>query len=115
MLRFANGYRSTIWAMVEWYHPNCPDGGDWEKKGWWQIEPGQSAVVYGGDHRRVNRWWYYYAHAADGYHWPGDFPETVPVRAFQWCERTADTTSRTIRMRQLDVLGTHDEHILRFR
>ena len=112
MLQFTNGYSSTLWAMIEWSHPNCPDGGDWEKKGWWQIEPGQSKVVYGGDVNDVNRYWYFYAHAADGAVWSGPFEETVPDRAFDWCEHTADTSSRTVGMRQLDV-DDNDNYNLR--
>lgn len=77
MFRFTNNYSSTVWAMVEWNHANCPDGGDWEKKGRWQMEPGQSAVVFGSGLKDVNRLWYWFAHACDGAVWgglPGDRP-----------------------------------------
>jgi uncharacterized membrane protein len=107
MLRFVNGYRTTIWTMVEWYHPGCRDGedylGEWEKAGWWKIDPGGSAVVFGGDVSDVNRYWYYFANAADGAVWAGPFGERVPLQAFQWCEKIAGTNSREIGMRELDV------------
>jgi uncharacterized membrane protein len=105
MMRFVNGYSTTVWTMIEWYHPNCPDGGDWEKAGWWRIEPGKSATVFGGDVDNVNRYWYFYAHAADGGQWSGPFSEIVPRIAFDWCENTANTDSRTVGMRELDVNG----------
>ena len=65
-LRFTNNYPSTLWAMIEWYHPNCEDGGNWEKAGWWKIDPGQTKTVFGGDVSDVNRYWYFFAHDADG-------------------------------------------------
>ncbi|MFI1205335.1 DUF1036 domain-containing protein [Streptomyces sp. NPDC020883] len=104
-LTFVNQHYSSIWAMVEWYRPNCPDGGDWIKKGWWKIDAGQSAVVYGGDVREVNQYWYCYAHSIDGYQWPGTdgFPELVPINAFEWCNQVADTTSRQVFMDQFSV------------
>jgi hypothetical protein len=34
MLQFCNNYPSDVWVCVLWYRPNCPDGGDWNKKGW---------------------------------------------------------------------------------
>jgi hypothetical protein len=34
--------------MVQWHNPDCSDGSDWEKKGWWQFEPGASKVPFGG-------------------------------------------------------------------
>lgn len=103
MITILNNHTTTIWAMIEWLHPNCPDGGHWEKKGWWRIEPQQTALVWSGDHTRVNRYWYGYTHSQDGRQWTGDFPEKVPTHAFQWCEHTADTTSRTVRMQEHDA------------
>lgn len=113
MLRLQNDYRATIWAMIEWRHPGCPDGGDWEKKGWWQIEPGQSAVAFGGDLDDVNRYWYYFAEAADGAAWAGPFQEWVPSTAFQWCKNTSSSQARLVGMRQLDI-GDSEDHTLRF-
>lgn len=117
MLRFTNGYRTTIQAMVEWYHPNCRDGddylGEWEKAGWWRIEPGQSAVVFGGDVSSVNRYWYFFAGAFDGAVWAGAFEEFVPLNAFQWCEKVRNSTSFVVGMRELDV-GSSDNFTLTF-
>src|SRR5271157_855234 len=44
-LAFQNDYSSGVWVAVGYYHPNCPDGGDWAKKGWWRLNPGRSAIV----------------------------------------------------------------------
>ena len=114
MLRLQNDHNTTVWAMIEWSHPNCPDGGDWEKKGWWTMQPGESKVAYGGDLDDVNYWWYAFAHAADGTVWGGEFSEIVPDRAFQWCEHTADTSSRTIGMFQFPG-GQSENHVITFR
>lgn len=109
-LTFKNGYHQSIWAMVEWAHPNCSDGGDWLKKGWWQIDPGQTKVVFGGDAHAVNPIWYCYAHAADGTEWRDRFQELVPVRAFEWCSSTADTDSRTVLMNEFVVSRPNHVH-----
>jgi hypothetical protein len=114
VLRLTNEHSSTVWAMIEWSHPNCPDGGDWEKKGWWRMEPGESKVAYADDLDDVNLWWYGFAHAADGTVWGGEFPELVPTGAFQWCEHTADTSSRTVGMFQFPG-GQDEDHTVTFR
>ena len=80
MFRFTNNYPSTVWVMLEWHHANCPDGGD-----------------------DLNSSWYWFAHAQDGAVWAGPFQEIVPDHAFDWCTNTADTSSRTIGMREVDV------------
>ncbi|MGA5037668.1 DUF1036 domain-containing protein [Streptomyces capoamus] len=111
-LTFSNASSKTLWAMVEWSYPNCPDGGEWMKKGWWQIEPGGTAVVYGGDVQAVNPIWYCYAHAADGTEWRDRYQELVPSRAFAWCTDTADSTSRTILMNEIVV--SRPDHVHTF-
>jgi uncharacterized membrane protein len=105
MLRFCNHYPHTVWVCIEWYHPNCSDGGNWEKAGWWKIYPGGCKTAYGGDVDDVNRYWYFYAHASDGAHWSGPYWEIVPHIAFDWCENTANTDSRWVGMRELDING----------
>lgn len=114
MLRLTNEHNFTVWAMIEWYRPNCPDGGDWEKKGWWELAPGQSKIAFAGDLDDVNLWWYSFAHAADGRAWGGNFPELVPTRPFQWCEHTADTSSRTVGMFEFPG-GQDEDHVVVFR
>jgi len=57
----------------------------------------------------VNRYWYFFAHAADGGFWASPYAEAVPHTAFDWCEKTANTDSRTIGMRELDV-GDSDDY-----
>ncbi|MEU2063470.1 DUF1036 domain-containing protein [Streptomyces sp. NPDC013455] len=109
-MTFRNNYHQTIWAMVEWYRPNCSDGSNWLKKGWWRIDPGQSAVVFGGDARAVNPIWYGYAHASDGTEWRDQYQELVPSRAFEWCSNTADTSSRQILMHEIVVSKPNHTH-----
>jgi uncharacterized membrane protein len=108
MFRFVNNYPSTVWAMVEWYHPNCADGGNWEKAGWWKMDEGQTSTAFGGSASGVNPYWYFFAHAADGAQWAGPYNEIVPHIAFDWCESTANTDSRTVGMREVDVNGYDD-------
>lgn len=103
MLRFCNNYPETVWVTIEWYHPDCEDGGDWEKAGWWKIDPGQCKTAYGGSLRDVNRYWYFYAHASDGAYWAGPYEDVVPHTAFDWCSDTGSTDSRVVGLRELDI------------
>jgi uncharacterized membrane protein len=104
-----NKYSTTVWAMFEWHAPGCPDGGDWEKKGWWRIEPGQTSVVHGGDLVPLQACSYYYAHAADGAEWAGPITEFVPPRVFDWCSNTSSSDSRRIGMREV-CTGNANNH-----
>lgn len=114
MFKFCNDYSSTVWVMFEWHSPNCPDGGDWQKKGWWSMEPGQCKVVYGGDLASLQACSYYYAEAADGAKWTGPITEFVPLRAFDWCANTSSTDSRTIGMREI-CTGNNNNYTLTLR
>jgi uncharacterized membrane protein len=112
-LYFHNGYPAKIWTMITWYHPNCEDGGDWEKEGWWAIEPNGQATVSVADLDDVNRYWYYFAQAADGAYWAGPYDIVVPNIAFDWCIDTANSDSFTVGMRELDI-GGNDTYTLTF-
>ncbi len=105
MLTVVNGYSQTISVAIWYYHPNCPDGGDWAKKGWWVIPPGQRRVPYGGSLRSLNRYWTYHAHAADGTNWSGPYVSACPPHAFDWCLNTANTQSQSRGFRLLDING----------
>lgn len=111
MLKFTNSFPETVWVCIDWYHPNCSDGGDWEKAGWWKIDPGQSAVASTADVSDVNQFWYYFAHSAGGSVWAGPFAEMVPHSRFAWCENTSSTDARQVGMRELDV-GNADNYIV---
>lgn len=111
MLKIVNTYSTTMQTAIEFRRPGCPDGGDWEKKGWWVIDPGSSAVVWGGDVSDVNRYWLYYAEAWDGATWAGPYTETLPHQRFDWCKNTSSTDSRTVGMRLLDI-GSSDNFTL---
>jgi len=107
MLRFINKYSSTISVAIMKLHRNCPDGGDWDKSGWWVMAPGESKVPYGGDLDDLNRYFYFYAFSNDGRVWDGPFLERIPWRAFNLCENTATSDSREVGFRQLDI-GSND-------
>jgi uncharacterized membrane protein len=111
MLSFTNGYSQVLSVAIMWYHPNCPDGGDWEKKGWWNINPGNTAHVLDLDLDETNRYYYFYAEAVDGHTWSGPYFTNVPSEAFDWCENTGSTTSRSLGFRELDI-GDNDDYTL---
>jgi len=105
MLKIVNNYPKTISVAIWYYSPNCPDGGNWSKKGWWQITPGLSKIVYGGSLKSLNRYFCYYAKATDGYQWSGPYTTLVPPQAFDWCLNTGNTQSTTAGFRLLDING----------
>jgi uncharacterized membrane protein len=109
MLNFWNAYGKTVNVAIMYYRPNCPDGGDWIKKGWWVLQPGQSKVPYGGNLSSLNRYFLYVAEAVDGRFWAGEFVRNVPgTRAFELCEHTSTTDSRPAGFRLLDIGGNVD-------
>jgi uncharacterized membrane protein len=116
MLKFCNNYTADVWVCIVWYHPNCSDNGDlsgnWQKKGWWHIAPGQCKVASAEKLTNINRYWYYYAEAADGSYWAGDHgPMNVPDEAFSMCEKTASSQDRTVGLREIDVGDNQDYQI----
>ncbi len=109
MLRFCNQYPREVWVSIMWYHPNCSDGGNWEKKGWWHLFPGECKVVFGEDLDEINRYYTFFAHASDGAVWAGPYVRAVPHTAYDWCEWTANTDSRDVGFRLLDI-GDNDDY-----
>jgi len=90
------------------------EGGDFQAQGWWSIEPGSCARVYADDLEDVNRYWYYYAEAADGSVWAGPYRVLVSNKAFDHCfllVSDADSPDRYIGMRELDI-GDNDDYTL---
>ncbi len=108
MLRVCNHYTRTIWVTIMWYSPNCGDGGNWRKRGWWKIDPGQCKIVFGEDLEDINRYFCYYANSSDGSEWSGPYIRDVPINAFLWCEWSKDSQSREIGYRLLDIEDNDD-------
>jgi uncharacterized membrane protein len=108
VLKFCNNYPSDVWVCILWYHPNCPDGGNWEKKGWWHLGLGECKIAYGGSLQDVNRYWYFYAQAANGAYWAGPPQITVPHQAFDWCVNTSSSDAFVVGLRQLDIDSNDD-------
>ena len=98
-LRFANNHGSTVWIAVGYYSPNCSDGGDWAKKGWFKFDPGGSGIVLW----TTNKYATYYAEANDGAHWSGSYHTNLPLQAFDWCWNTASSQGENVGMRLITV------------
>jgi len=116
-LTVCNSYPNTVWASIMFYSPETcgGEGGDFEMMGWWRINPGTCALVYANDLADLNRFWYFFAHAADGAFWAGPFGANVPRQAFggdQACwglQKVSGTDIERIGYRELDI-GDHDDH-----
>jgi len=98
-LRFQNNYKAGLWLVIGYYHPNCPDGGDWGKKGWWRLEPGDADIVMWTS----NDYATFYAEADDGEVWQGGYVTDVPYEVFDWCWDTGSTNSESVGMRLITM------------
>jgi uncharacterized membrane protein len=81
---FRNSY-STIMSVAYMRRDfTCRDecGAPWDVLGWVNLQPGE--VKY-RDNPTNNRWYYYYAEAADGAVWNGPFPAEVSSQRFEKC------------------------------
>jgi uncharacterized membrane protein len=105
MLTFCNSYSTAIATCISFWEPEeCGgDGNGWHNIGWYWVDPGTCRVVFRNDVNDVNRYWYYYAEAADGTKWAGDFPTYVKDEAFDHCDTPPDTTMHQVGFRELDV------------
>ncbi|PTH86334.1 hypothetical protein C9J60_24715 [Streptomyces sp. A244] len=112
MISIWNNHTQTIGAVIEWFNPNCK-GDPWEKAGWYVIEPGTTKQVWRGNHN-FNRFWYGFVFAVDGRKWTGNFPETVPPQAFQWCRTISSSTSESVGMFEKDAAGSGSNWVWAF-
>ena len=111
MLAFSNGYTSKVWVTIMFWSPDtCGQYGNWQTIGWYGIDPGNSADVYDNDLEDLSRYWYFYAKAADGAEWGGDFgPIYVYHGAFNSCLNIGSTAAyATVGLREIDV-GDNDD------
>lgn len=100
-LTFCNRSNTSLSLCILWYTPGCPDGGDWSKAGWWNLDPGQCATALSGDLN--NRWYYVHAEGADGEVWEGPVHTSVPDTAFDWCDNTSSTAAQDVGFAAIDT------------
>jgi uncharacterized membrane protein len=98
---FMNAYPKTAWVTIMWYEP-C-ENGNFRKKGWWKLYPGQFKTVFGDDLEDVNRYFYFHAQASDGAVWSGPFTRSVSSHVFDTCEGTSATGWFTVGYREKDI------------
>src|SRR5262245_53739200 len=91
-LRIFNDHSANLSAAIAFYSPDIcgGEGKNFEIRGWWNIAPHSSAVVFGGD-CDFNRFWYCFAQASDGRKWTGPFNHSLPHEAFDTCWGIANT------------------------
>jgi uncharacterized membrane protein len=82
-LCFTNSYSSSVSISVMWYSPGtCGDEGNWETRGWWNLNPGDTVETNVGTD---NRYFCFYAEAWDGAVWGGPYVEEVFMSAYDGC------------------------------
>ncbi|MEH1017256.1 DUF1036 domain-containing protein [Micromonospora sp. CPCC 206060] len=100
-LHFRNSYGPRIWVAIMYYDTGCNAyGSPWATRGWWAIDHGGQAYVLDTN----NRYAYYYAEAADGAVWTGQYgPIYVPQAAFNLCENIGQTGARIVGLREVYI------------
>ena len=105
-----NDGNARIFFALSYHFPNCPDGDNWAKKGWWQIPPGGTATVRGGASNGARYFWY--AETDTGLQWAGEsWPDCPPPRS-TGAGRHRVRTRRLRGMRRLDVPWSSVNHTL---
>ena len=105
-----NDGNARIYFALAYHYPNCPDGDNWAKKGWWAIPPGGTATVRGGASNGARYFWY--AETETGLQWAGDVNTWLPTTAFDWCWPTSSSNASLRGMRRLDVPWSSVNHTL---
>jgi uncharacterized membrane protein len=104
--KFKNSTSKRMSVAFMWHKPNC-DGtrSNWAVAGWWNLNPGETKTVYGGDLQDNNRFYYFYAFDEDGGEWTGPYGVCVPSRRFDWCDNICDTApdTRNAGFQEVDV------------
>ena len=103
-LYFRNKYPNSVWVCYMYYaSARCGAYGNWGTRGWWKIDPGQSKLVWVGN--TLNRYYAYYAKAADGAQWTGQYgPVYVYHQAFDSCLNIGSTAAYgRVGMRLIDT------------
>lgn len=83
-ISFHNSYPTTIYISYLRYDPACGDdcGDPWDVLGWCVLAPDQSQSRA---NPTSNRYFYYYAEAADGAYWAGPYVAEVTDARFEKC------------------------------
>ncbi|MFI6819628.1 hypothetical protein ACIBJE_01570 [Micromonospora sp. NPDC050187] len=99
-LHFRNQYGPRVWICISFYDPvRCATAGQWGTRGYWAIDSGQSVWVLDTNHPRA----YFFAEAADGAFWAGEwgiFAPNAPFDSCLWNQRIGD---RHLGMRPVDI------------
>ena len=100
-----NQTNRTVFVALGYHSPNCPDGDNWAKKGWWRIAPGGTATVRGGASNGAK--YFFHAHSDNG-----SLATFLPSNVFDWCWPTSSSTSTLRGMRKILVPLTSVNHTI---
>jgi hypothetical protein len=81
------------WVAILYFNEGCSN--KYAKRGWWHLNPGETATVLLED-ISDRAMYYLHAHAPGVGVWGLDLEGTTadcPVQAFDWCDNTSSTNS----------------------
>ena len=109
VLRVSNRHSAEVWVAVLYPSSYCKEheGTSWAKKGWWHLNPGETATVVDG---ALSPQWFYYihAHSSDGTSWGDGNEADCPPERFDWCDNTSSNTSITRRF--VEIYSSNPNH-----
>ena len=100
-LYFRNNHGPRIWVAIMYWDPNnCADYGSWGTSGWYVIDNGNTEHVLNTN----NTFAYFYAEAADGTVWSGQYgPIYVTQDPFDSCRDIGRTDARLVGLQQVNI------------
>jgi hypothetical protein len=116
-VKFRNSYGKHVdVAIMKWNPDKCGgEGGNWETKGWFGLEPGEVKSVFSTSNRNAG----YYAEAVDGHEWKGDRgPVYVYNDAFDSCLNIGSSAAygtigmRLVQLPDMSFPTTHINHTI---
>ena len=100
-ISFTNKHGVDLSVCLIWYNTDCVSP-PFRKSGWWNIAHGDTLTVLYGPYR--NKYFYYYAEAADGAYWGSPNRQiSVVTRAFDVCFDTIFEPNIIVPLNEFDT------------
>lgn len=100
-LYFRNRTPNLVYVAIGYPNQGCSPI-NYAKRGWYAIQPGGRAAVYGG--RASGKSFYWYAYDRVGNVWDGQYFTDVRSTVFDWCWNTGCSTCRSVGFREISFL-----------
>ena len=108
-LSFQNLTNQTVWVILLYYDSSCGSANqNFRKQGWWQLNAGQTVLIWNADLRTLNRYIYFQGEFAGiAPIWAGSGNEWIEItdNAFDQCALDETGCTRWVDCIELDLGG----------